>query len=198
MLGWWGLLRTSRKMGAWWELGPQSPQVLRVSRASPGSEERCKQRLTTFGGVRSQSGWGWGWGPRWLGARPVTPGEKAPHLQEPREAELSSRRVWALPAPRRGALGEALSLRVSLCYFFPPVCGFFFPWSCFIGIPVIKTWCSLGALMWPAAWAGPSLFLPPQGRGFDFWSRAESMGHLPRFSHPPPPPLLPPNSRALS
>lgn len=61
-----------------------------------------------------------------------------------------------------------------------------FSWGCFIGIPVIKTRCSLGALMWPAAWAEPSLFSPaPLGsarlgsapRGVWPWSPE---GHLPR------------------
>lgn len=51
---------------------------------------------------------------------------KLPHLQEPQEAKLSSRRVWDLPASRPGALGEGLGLCVSLCYFFPSSVWFFF------------------------------------------------------------------------
>lgn len=197
MLGWWGLLRTGRK----WEPGGNRtaiPSTPAGQSSFPGLGRAVQIEIDHV----------------WRHAQPVRirvgvgvgtmlapsqacdpPGEKAPHLQESREAKLSSRRVWALPAPRRGALGEALSLCVSLCYFFPSsVWFFFFPWSCFIGIPVIKTWCSLGALMWPAAaWAGPSLLLPPQGRGFGFWSRRNPRATCLAFpffpSHPPPPSL---------
>lgn len=93
---------------------------------------------------------------------------------------------------RRTHEEKAVGLCVSLCYFFPLVCGFF-PWSRFIGIPVIKTWCSLGALMWPAVWAGPSLLFPPQGIGFGLWRSAKSLGHL----QSRPPPTLPPSTPPL-
>lgn len=69
----------------------------------------------------------------------------------------------------------------------------FFPWSCFIGIPVIKTWCSLGALMWPAARAGPSLLLPSQGeRVWLFGVLRNPWATCLTFpvSSPPPPPVL--------
>lgn len=49
-----------------------------------------------------------------------------------------SRRMAGSPRPQ--------SVCVALLAVFSPMCGFF-SWSCFIGIPVIKTWCSLGALI---------------------------------------------------
>lgn len=174
-------------------MGPQTPQLLRVSRASPGSEERCTRTVTAFGSVRSRSGWRWGAG---VGitlapSQVCDPGKERQlaHLPEPREAK-QLQACLGPPSSKAGRTrGSPRFLCVSLCYFFPPVCGvfFFLPlWSCFIGIPVIKTWCcSLGALMWPAAWAGPSFLLPLQGRGYGFWSPAEFLGHLPRFSHSP-------------
>lgn len=61
-----------------------------------------------------------------------------------------------------------------------------FSWGCFLGIPVIKTWCSLGALMWPATWADPSL--PPTRR--DAQSLAPGARRLL--------PLLPPPRRGPS
>lgn len=101
---------------------------------------------------------------------------------------------------QRQALARRESYRsvcVSLCYFFPFVCGFF-PWSRFIGIPVIKTWCSLGALMWPAVWAGPSLLFPPHGIGFGLWRSAKSLGHLPSRSPHTLPPSTPPTHSRLT
>lgn len=69
---------------------------------------------------------------------------------------------------RRESLSPLISC-VSLCYF--PLCVGLFSWSCFIGIPVIKTWCSLGALMWPVAWATPSALCSIKGgqAGFGLW-----------------------------
>lgn len=89
-----------------------------------------------------------------------------------------------LPCSSARRVHEEKAVGLCVCHFvifFPLVCGFF-PWSCFIGIPVIKTWCSLGALMWPAMWAGPSLLFPPQGIGFGLWRSAKSLGHLPSRS----------------
>lgn len=87
----------------------------------------------------------------------------------PRVPSSSSRRV-SEPSPRQdrarcGGSPSPTSVSVA-CYFFSSYV-WVFSWSCFIGIPVIKSWCSLGALMWPAAWAGSSCsLLPPRlGQG---------------------------------
>lgn len=88
-----------------------------------------------------------------------------PSAQAPAGSDPSGLEVGGAPpgcGPGPGAPRGSPS-PTSVCCF---VSGFFFSyvwvfsWGCFIGIPVIKTWCSLGALMWPAAWAGPSLFSP--------------------------------------
>lgn len=173
MLGWWGLLRTGRK----WEPGGNRtaiPSTPAGQSSFPGLGRAVQIEIDHVSRhaqpVRIRVGVGVG---TMLAPSQACdpPGEKAPHLQESREAKLSSRRVWALPAPRRGALGEALSLCVSLCYFFPSSVWFFFffPLELFHrnsgNKDLVFSWCSdvagggVGWTLSPFASAGERVWL---------------------------------------
>lgn len=132
---------------------------------------RCggrRRRVTKFGSTRGGLAEDWspalccslrpGCDPRRIPAPPPPPGLTLAAAEGPQGCVPN-------PSWRGEALAPRLCVRVALLVLFSPMRGFF-SWGCFIGIPVIKTWCSLGALMWPAAWAGPSLFSPLSGVGF--------------------------------